>query len=351
MIDCSLNDTKVDCNKAATQGTIAYVRCRDGYQRSGPKDQVITCGEHGVWSPQPKKCTPICGEIPVKKQKNPKPNHHNHGHYAQTSVPVIPWHVGIYKATASSYDLECGGSIISERAVLTAAQCFWDRNRSRIYHASLFRVVAGKTSSIYYSEDEDPKAKSQYFEVKKIYTAGGFTEYYDADIAMVVVRGNIKFKSHIAPICLPFGISDEHPVGSVGILPGWSFSSRYGEHNHNLQTIELSVLHKEQCLASTSATFRPFATQHYKFCAVYDNSVTRICHGGAGGGLVFSNAVNGKEKYYLRGVASRGPTYNGNCDSDVYALFVNNVYFHDFFANSDGGWAFQYAIEGRGKIN
>lgn len=348
LVDCSLHDNKMDCSKPATQGTIAHIRCRDGYQRSGARDQVITCDENGIWMPQLKKCTPICGEIPVKKHK--RPNHNNNHVDSASSVPTIPWHVGIYMATDTSYELECGGSIISERAILTAAQCFWDKSRSRIYHASLYRVVAGKKSMIYTSDD-DHKAKSQYLEVKKIITAGGFTEYYDADIAMIITRSNIKFKSHIAPICLPFGISDEHPVGSVGILPGWAFSNQFGEINYNLQTIELSVLPKEQCLATTSALFRPFATQHYKFCAVYGDAVTRICHGGAGGGLAFSHNVNGNEKYYLRGVASQGPTYDENCDSDIYALFVNNVYFHDFFANSGGGWAFQHAIEGRGHIN
>lgn len=339
--NCIWNDRKVECTKPAGQGTIAHIQCREGYKRGGPKDQVISCSKHGKWSPEPRKCLPVCGELP-------KPKMDRKLFAVAEAATVIPWHVGIYKAVGDSYALECGGTIVSERAVISAAHCFWDGESLRLQQLSMFRVVAGYGATNY-EAIVDPrartKAKVQLFELRKILTAGSVTEYYDSDIAMLLLKTNIKFKPHIAPVCLPAGLSDEHPVGNVGILPGYGFYNGGASTGTNLQTIELSVLHKEQCLASTSALFRPYATQHYKYCTVYGNSGMRICHGAFGGGLVFPHEENGKQKFYLRGVASRGPSIDGFCDSDIYALFINNVFFHEYFASNGGGWAFSHVLK------
>lgn len=93
------------------------------------------------------------------------------------------------------------------------------------------------------------------------------------------------------------------------------------------------------------AVFRPYATQNYKYCTVYGNFGTRICHGAFGGGLAFAHDENGKQKFYLRGVASRGPSSDGLCDTDIHALLVNNVFFHEYFANNGGGWAFNHVLK------
>lgn len=337
-VKCTRNDKKVDCGKPAAQGTIAHIQCRDGYRRSGPKDQVITCGMYGKWSPEPRKCAAICGELP-KPKKNKRP---------ESSRAVIPWHVGIYIAAGDTFELQCGGTIVSERAIISAAHCFWDAAKQRLQHFSMFRVVAGYDITDF-AAIEDPKArqmaKVQLFEVQKIVTAGTVTDHYDSDIAMLLLTSNIKYKPHIAPACLPIGLSDEHPVGYVGTMAGWRLYNQ-GEQSvaSNMQTIQLSVVAKEQCLASTSMAFRPYATENYKYCTVYSTAATRICHGSFGGGLVFPHDENGTQKFYLRGVASRGPSIDGICDSDIYALFVNNVFFTEYFANNGGGWQFSRVL-------
>lgn len=332
--NCYLNNKKVDCSKAATQGTVAQIKCRNGYHRSGPKEQTVTCGKGGVWSPQPAKCAAICGLLPRTKRSN--------NSSGDEAAPIrVPWHVGVYKTDGKTFTLECGGTIVSERTVISAAHCFWEASRVRLFPASQFRVAVGKTSMLY-SSAADPNA--QYREIKDIKIPGSLTENLDSDIVLVLLNKNINFKPHIAPICLPYGVSDEHPVGYVGLLPGWGFYNQLGQMNSNLQTIDLTVIRKEQCLASAgSPVFRSFATQQYKFCA-YINNGGRLCQGATGGGLVFSHNENGKQKFYLRGVASRGPFFDGYCDNDVYVLFINNVFFYEFFNENGGGWRFEQAL-------
>lgn len=47
-----------------------------------------------------------------------------------------------------------------------------------------------------------------------------------------------------------------------------------------------------------------------------------LCSTDSGSGLVFPIEINGKMKYFLRGVASIG-TSNGTCDRNVYSTFIN----------------------------
>ena len=53
----------------------------------------------------------------------------------------VPWHVGIYENDTQI----CGGTIISERVVITAAHCFSQSiNGMHIIDYKTFKVAAGK---------------------------------------------------------------------------------------------------------------------------------------------------------------------------------------------------------------
>lgn len=49
-----MNDVEVRCSEPSEPGTIARVNCRDRYERqSASKQQIISCGDDGIWSPLP----------------------------------------------------------------------------------------------------------------------------------------------------------------------------------------------------------------------------------------------------------------------------------------------------------
>lgn len=59
---CFLNDVEVRCSEPAQPGTIARINCRDRYERqSAAKQQIISCGDDGVWSPLPVGFIITCG--------------------------------------------------------------------------------------------------------------------------------------------------------------------------------------------------------------------------------------------------------------------------------------------------
>lgn len=60
--NCYLDNVEVSCHEPAKPNTTAYLSCRRRYEReSGAKQQIVTCGEDGVWEPLPNACSPICG--------------------------------------------------------------------------------------------------------------------------------------------------------------------------------------------------------------------------------------------------------------------------------------------------
>ena len=97
-------------------------------------DPILTCEESGKWSHAAFKCEAVCGKV------------------ARHSVPLqiggkitnsteVPWHVGIYKESEQI----CGGTIIGERLVISAAHCFSvATNNVHDVDYEKYQVAAGK---------------------------------------------------------------------------------------------------------------------------------------------------------------------------------------------------------------
>lgn len=110
-----VNNTAIStsCIRPVEPGTIAYVNCQRGYQKSGPL-QTLTCESTGRWSPSPQRCVQICGEI-------------NEGNAyvvggSKTNVSRVPWHVGVYRKNDRSANFQqiCGGTIITSKLIISA---------------------------------------------------------------------------------------------------------------------------------------------------------------------------------------------------------------------------------------
>lgn len=110
---CSLNDVEVHCTDPAKPGTQAQVFCRERYERPRGSKQITICGDDGAWKPIPETCTPICGEEAAAGTPFVI------GGF-QASINEFPWHVIIYKNNGREFTLQCGGSIINERIVVSA---------------------------------------------------------------------------------------------------------------------------------------------------------------------------------------------------------------------------------------
>ena len=79
-----------------------------------------------------------------------------------TTVTLLPWHVGIYK----NGEQICGGTIISEREIISAAHCFsLSTNNTHVIDYKIFNVAAGKTKRELLEQESPPAQVKDVHEV------------------------------------------------------------------------------------------------------------------------------------------------------------------------------------------
>ncbi|XP_043485155.1 chymotrypsin-2-like isoform X2 [Leptopilina heterotoma] len=157
----------------------------------------------------------------------------------------------------------CGGSIINENWILTAAHCLTGFNDSNI------DVVAG-TNTL----DEG----GVFYKSKKIIPHPNYSSILIRnDLGLIQLEKAIEFTDKIKSITLP--TDDFSKFGNSAVLSGWGTTSYPGKPPNELQHIFLTVIPQKECL---SANFR---ITNNNICTL-NKKGEGACHGDSGGPLV-----------------------------------------------------------------
>lgn len=321
---CDYKGITIECNSMLMPDTIARISCAFGYKRvNGRGSDIARCRDDGQWDTTILQCEQICGtEAPEGV------SYIVGGDY--TNNTKVPWHVAIYNDLGGSnrFVQSCGGTILSNRVVISAAHCFWDKSEGRFFDKTHFRVVTGK-----YYRDWNAKEplRTQKIAVQEIRAMQGYRDYedlYNADLALLVLSVAIEFRSYVIPICMEYNLeyNDKYVTpGSEGRVAGWGLTESGGKSSEELKVIDLPVIEVNQCKRDVPPEFRSFVTTD-KFCAGYTDGQS-VCQGDSGGGLVFPKLLDGVNVYFMRGIVSSGPNSHMSCASDKYTVFTN-VHFY-----------------------
>jgi len=231
----------------------------------------------------------ICGETQGKNQTK---YHQNRIMGLNTEIDEFPWMVHV-SPVWNGIPFRCGGSLISEQWVVTAAHCVIDDDWG---NPDKIMVELGQ---------HDLSSAAMRPKVDKVIVHEQYTRKpLVNDIALLKLQDPVDFNKHpnIRPICLPSN-SRENYAGSRAIVTGWGATGEHEDVSDVLLEATVTVLSDSECRRHDSV-----------ICAIptgttVDDSLQGSCVGDSGGPLITRRP--GQTSYRLIGVVSF--TTVGNC--------------------------------------
>ncbi|XP_063918856.1 uncharacterized protein LOC135134166 [Zophobas morio] len=322
-VTCVYRDKEVENCTEPLEGTIAKIRCAPFYEDLQLKRRPVHICNDGTWDQPLPQCEPVCGQKTI--EATPLivgGNNVTKGDY--------PWHVALY--TKNNKVLICGGSLISQRIVVTAAHCIANE-RGNVLDKENYVIAVGK----YYNDFDDPRDRyeAQFSELEDMFVAEtykGEIQNYLGDLAILVSKKPFTLSRRVQPVCLDVGQNHVLATNEMGYVTGWGFTLANSTISEVLKELKVPSVSTSECLKNFPEDFEAYVTFD-KMCAGHFEKGESICRGDTGGGLVFKH----EGRYYLTGVASLSPispTVAGGCDTQTYALYTKvSTYMNFILAN------------------
>ncbi|XP_043942876.1 mucin-5AC-like [Protopterus annectens] len=214
-----------------------------------------------------------------------------------------PWQVALLR---NDYFI-CGGSLITENWIITAAHCY-----DESYGMDSYQILLGRYQL------SVPSAGEIFTGVEQIIVHENYSrETVDNDIALMQLKQTIAFTKYILPICLPSSAS-QFPDDTMCWVTGWGdikteeqLSSPY-----TLQEVEVPIISRTTCDClyhiGTTLNQNIQVIPQSSLCAGYTLGQKDSCQGDSGGPL----ACKKGSAWVLAGIVSFGegcaePNYPG----------------------------------------
>ncbi|XP_045455101.1 chymotrypsin-C-like [Melitaea cinxia] len=243
-----------------------------------------------------------------------------------------PWHVAIYRLERATLRYICGGTLVSNLFILTAAHCVTIKGAAVL--PEILGISLGKHNLLGGDLDSQEKQVHQVIVHEKFAHTT-----LDNDIALLKLKSSVKYNTVIQPACIWFDKAEgKLPTGDVlGTVTGWGF-----DQTESLSTVlreaTMPIVPDLDCIR-TKPLFYSVVLNGKKFCAGYRNG-TAACNGDSGGGFhVYVPYEDSpfvkryvKGAWYIRGIVSLSVVRQDTslCDPNEYVVFTDIATYSDW---------------------
>ncbi|XP_050087470.1 trypsin-1-like [Anopheles aquasalis] len=215
----------------------------------------------------------------------------------ETQVNQYPW-MAMLQYSGTFY---CGGSLISDRHVLTAAHCVHGFNPKKISAVLMEHDRVSMTESM-----------TRTARVLRVIEHKGYnSNNYNSDIAILRLDTVMTIDDKLRPVCLP---TPKKPfTGYDGIVTGWGATSENGAISTNLQEVTVPIMSNADCRKTGYGASR---ITDNMMCAGYSEGKKDSCQGDSGGPLHIMKQDSTENIHQIAGIVSWGegcakPNYPG----------------------------------------
>lgn len=231
-----------------------------------------------------------------------------------------PWHVAVHEINGRQKRYLCGGTLISDQYVVTAAHCMLD---DELKQRTGSIVVQLGQNDLHESSPNMREVRVGKISPHLQYDPVGKTN----DIAILELTSNVQFNDYIQPACLPkqqdvAGVVSKGVLGSIvgwGYLQPWSF-----QISNVLQAARLPVVDLSNCVVGGN-----FGVETDGIICMGSANGTNACTGDSGGGMF----IEKDGIWTMRGVISALDTVNGFCNPNGFLMVANTGHFLKWIKN------------------